>query len=154
MPANITQDHRFTTSTTTMMIYSTQTLTPIPIPIQTHKNPAENSSLSSSRPPSRPSSPSCSSSSSASPSPPSSSSSSSSSLENLPRKKYASGSDASVKEDCAVCLEAFRDDEWCRSLPKCLHLFHASCVDRWLTKVADCPGQARFWRLRVGHWGR
>ncbi|XP_057459233.1 RING-H2 finger protein ATL14-like [Actinidia eriantha] len=65
--------------------------------------------------------------------------SSASSPVNLPRQKYASGSASSVKEDCAVCLEAFRDDQWCRSLPKCRHLFHAGCVDRWLTKVANCP---------------
>ncbi|KAL6973652.1 RING-type E3 ubiquitin transferase [Sarracenia purpurea var. burkii] len=59
----------------------------------------------------------------------------------LPRLRYAAtaGVPLMAEKDCAVCLEFFREGEWCRSLPECHHTFHASCVDKWLTKVANCP---------------
>lgn len=41
--------------------------------------------------------------------------------------------------DCAVCLEGHRPGERCRVLPRCKHVFHAACVDRWLVKVPACP---------------
>uniref|UniRef100_A0A5B7BIH6 RING-type domain-containing protein n=1 Tax=Davidia involucrata TaxID=16924 RepID=A0A5B7BIH6_DAVIN len=56
----------------------------------------------------------------------------------LPRLKYAAGLLERAK-DCAVCLESFKEGEWCRSLPVCNHMFHENCVDNWLTKVPNCP---------------
>ncbi|XAR51219.1 hypothetical protein NMG60_11005781 [Bertholletia excelsa] len=55
----------------------------------------------------------------------------------LPRLKYANG--GSLKNECAVCLDCLADGEYCRSLPACGHVFHASCVDKWLTEAASCP---------------
>ncbi|XP_071726877.1 RING-H2 finger protein ATL56-like [Rutidosis leptorrhynchoides] len=45
----------------------------------------------------------------------------------------------SVSTDCSICLEGFKDDEFCRKIPVCNHVFHANCVDSWLTKVPNCP---------------
>ncbi|KAI3882620.1 hypothetical protein MKX03_007564 [Papaver bracteatum] len=42
-------------------------------------------------------------------------------------------------QDCIVCLERFIKGESCRSLPRCKHFFHASCVDSWLIQVPSCP---------------
>ncbi|KAI3932995.1 hypothetical protein MKW98_029228 [Papaver atlanticum] len=42
-------------------------------------------------------------------------------------------------QDCIVCLERFIKGESCRSLPRCNHVFHASCVDSWLIQVPSCP---------------
>ncbi|KAA8522795.1 hypothetical protein F0562_009218 [Nyssa sinensis] len=56
----------------------------------------------------------------------------------LPSQKYAAGLPEAAK-DCPVCLESFKEGEWCRSLPVCNHMFHENCVDKWLTKVLNCP---------------
>ncbi|VVB16340.1 unnamed protein product [Arabis nemorensis] len=41
--------------------------------------------------------------------------------------------------DCVVCIDGFRQGQWCRRLPRCGHVFHRKCVDSWLIKVATCP---------------
>ena len=41
-------------------------------------------------------------------------------------------------EPCAVCREALRKGELVRRLP-CLHVFHATCIARWLCVKATCP---------------
>ncbi|XP_021803146.1 RING-H2 finger protein ATL56-like [Prunus avium] len=41
--------------------------------------------------------------------------------------------------DCVVCLDAFRDGQWCRKLAACNHVFHRRCLDTWLVKVSACP---------------
>ncbi|WJX91177.1 RING-type E3 ubiquitin transferase [Trifolium repens] len=40
---------------------------------------------------------------------------------------------------CAVCLDGFRNGQWCRNLAACGHVFHRRCIDTWLLKVATCP---------------
>ncbi|KAF8044630.1 hypothetical protein N665_7398s0001, partial [Sinapis alba] len=41
--------------------------------------------------------------------------------------------------ECVVCIDGFRQGQWCRKLPGCGHVFHRKCVDFWLVKVATCP---------------
>lgn len=41
--------------------------------------------------------------------------------------------------DCAVCLDSFKDGDYCRRLPNCQHYFHVQCVDVWLAKSPFCP---------------
>ncbi|XP_057786576.1 E3 ubiquitin-protein ligase RING1-like [Salvia miltiorrhiza] len=41
--------------------------------------------------------------------------------------------------DCAVCLNDFRDGEAVRLLPKCSHAFHLDCIDTWLRSHKNCP---------------
>lgn len=40
--------------------------------------------------------------------------------------------------NCAVCLEAFVAGDQQRTLP-CFHIFHARCVDNWLSTSTFCP---------------
>ncbi|KAJ8436815.1 hypothetical protein Cgig2_032043 [Carnegiea gigantea] len=49
--------------------------------------------------------------------------------------------DAGVKMtgECVVCLGPFEENETLRLLPKCGHVFHAECVDIWLSSHATCP---------------
>ncbi|KAE8795327.1 RING-H2 finger protein ATL2G [Hordeum vulgare] len=53
--------------------------------------------------------------------------------------------DGSVDEDeeedaeCAVCLAVMVDGEASRRLPRCMHVFHRSCVDVWLREHSTCP---------------
>ncbi|XP_059441793.1 RING-H2 finger protein ATL14-like [Corylus avellana] len=37
--------------------------------------------------------------------------------------------------NCVICLEEFKDKEWCRFFPHCNHKFHVPCIDAWL----ECP---------------
>ncbi|BFG36158.1 hypothetical protein CerSpe_224320 [Prunus speciosa] len=39
---------------------------------------------------------------------------------------------------CAVCLCEFKDGEAIRVLPECMHLFHAECIDMWLSSHSNC----------------
>lgn len=41
-------------------------------------------------------------------------------------------------EPCAVCRDVMRCGDLVRRLP-CLHVFHASCIARWLCVRATCP---------------
>ncbi|KAM7494915.1 hypothetical protein LguiB_029524 [Lonicera macranthoides] len=40
---------------------------------------------------------------------------------------------------CAICLCDFEEGEELRTLPECLHSFHAPCIDMWLFSHSDCP---------------
>ncbi|XP_021840489.2 E3 ubiquitin-protein ligase ATL15-like [Spinacia oleracea] len=41
--------------------------------------------------------------------------------------------------ECAVCLSPYEEEETLRLLPKCDHVFHLLCVDRWLAAHTTCP---------------
>ncbi|KAM3407863.1 hypothetical protein ACQJBY_001289 [Aegilops geniculata] len=41
--------------------------------------------------------------------------------------------------ECAVCLAVMVDGEAARRLPRCMHVFHRSCVDVWLREHSTCP---------------
>ncbi|KFK28476.1 hypothetical protein AALP_AA7G001200 [Arabis alpina] len=41
--------------------------------------------------------------------------------------------------DCSICLGEFNEDESLRLLPKCNHIFHVVCIDRWLKSHSNCP---------------
>ncbi|KAG1354903.1 RING-H2 finger protein ATL16 [Cocos nucifera] len=41
--------------------------------------------------------------------------------------------------ECAVCLNEFREEEKLRLLPSCSHAFHIDCIDIWLQFNANCP---------------
>lgn len=51
------------------------------------------------------------------------------------RGSYADG----ILGDCTVCTEAFMSSDTVRVLP-CGHIYHHSCIDRWLLNfAATCP---------------
>ncbi|KFK29617.1 hypothetical protein AALP_AA7G157300 [Arabis alpina] len=56
----------------------------------------------------------------------------------LPQFKF-SDEKTEFGSDCVVCIDGFRQGQWCRRLPRCGHVFHRKCVDSWLIKVATCP---------------
>ncbi|GKV18126.1 hypothetical protein SLEP1_g28547 [Rubroshorea leprosula] len=35
-------------------------------------------------------------------------------------------------EDCAVCLEKYEDGDAIRVLPRCKHMFHKECLEKWI----------------------
>ncbi|KAK7244303.1 hypothetical protein RIF29_39123 [Crotalaria pallida] len=41
--------------------------------------------------------------------------------------------------ECVICLNNFGEDDSCRVLPMCKHIFHSDCIDKWLIIHATCP---------------
>ncbi|GAB4855100.1 hypothetical protein Ancab_023683 [Ancistrocladus abbreviatus] len=42
--------------------------------------------------------------------------------------------------ECAVCLSVLEKEDMARLLPDCKHIFHASCIDKWLISgQLTCP---------------
>ncbi|KAG7557169.1 Zinc finger RING-type [Arabidopsis suecica] len=63
-------------------------------------------------------------------------------IESFPSFIYtkARGIEPGIGElECVVCLNEFKDDETLRLVPPCVHVFHADCVDIWLSHSSTCP---------------
>ncbi|WOL20573.1 hypothetical protein Cni_G29378 [Canna indica] len=60
-------------------------------------------------------------------------------VESLPFFRFSSLRGVRDGLECAVCLSKFAGKEVLRLLPKCKHVFHIDCVDRWLEANSTCP---------------
>ncbi|GAB5359105.1 hypothetical protein AAMO2058_000516000 [Amorphochlora amoebiformis] len=40
-------------------------------------------------------------------------------------------------ESCAICVDDYKTGDLLRVMPKCGHLFHITCIDKWLMESAD-----------------
>ena len=40
---------------------------------------------------------------------------------------------------CAICLATTWDKQQLSRMPRCEHVFHTRCVDKWFLRSADCP---------------
>eukprot|EP01102_Stenamoeba_stenopodia_P002958 TRINITY_DN12894_c0_g1_i1.p1 TRINITY_DN12894_c0_g1~~TRINITY_DN12894_c0_g1_i1.p1 ORF type:complete len:244 (-),score=27.75 TRINITY_DN12894_c0_g1_i1:79-810(-) len=47
--------------------------------------------------------------------------------------------DVTPVTECCICLGDFVEGEQLRKLPGCGHLFHISCIDKWLEDHKTCP---------------
>ncbi|KAJ7523994.1 hypothetical protein O6H91_18G072100 [Diphasiastrum complanatum] len=59
--------------------------------------------------------------------------------ESFPVVAYSAAQIANNPAECAVCLSEFQEGEKARWLPKCGHVFHLECIDRWLFSQSTCP---------------
>jgi hypothetical protein len=57
----------------------------------------------------------------------------------LPKFEYRDTGDESDRWECAICLCTMADGEVARQLPRCMHVFHRTCVDMWLVAHTTCP---------------
>ncbi|KAG0531104.1 hypothetical protein BDA96_05G245100 [Sorghum bicolor] len=53
--------------------------------------------------------------------------------------RCAGGARGRRGETCSVCLSQLVDGEKVRVLTACMHYFHATCVEAWLHRKANCP---------------
>eukprot|EP00250_Pteridium_aquilinum_P011407 c20044_g1_i1 orf=142-963(+) len=63
-------------------------------------------------------------------------------LEKLPRHTVTKDNELDSSGDsksCIICLQELLQGETVRSLPLCHHVFHMSCVDKWLVRHGSCP---------------
>ncbi|CAK8538808.1 unnamed protein product [Lathyrus sativus] len=40
---------------------------------------------------------------------------------------------------CSICFQDLEDGELVRVLPKCSHVYHLECIDKWLLQQGSCP---------------
>ncbi|CAI8586869.1 unnamed protein product [Vicia faba] len=40
---------------------------------------------------------------------------------------------------CSICFQDFENGELVRILPKCCHIYHLECIDKWLVQQGSCP---------------
>ncbi|KAL3518040.1 hypothetical protein ACH5RR_020629 [Cinchona calisaya] len=41
--------------------------------------------------------------------------------------------------ECSICLGGFEENDRIKVIPRCMHVFHCECVDKWLQNQASCP---------------
>lgn len=41
--------------------------------------------------------------------------------------------------ECPICLGLFEENERMKVIPKCMHVYHLECLDKWLQSHANCP---------------
>ncbi|KAH7438549.1 hypothetical protein KP509_04G019800 [Ceratopteris richardii] len=64
------------------------------------------------------------------------------SLEMLPKYLVTKDNSLDAHGDsisCAICLQELQQGEIVRNLPRCNHMFHMSCLDKWLVIHGSCP---------------
>ncbi|MFS7957450.1 putative transcription factor C2H2 family [Helianthus anomalus] len=44
-----------------------------------------------------------------------------------------------IDTECSICLSDYGTSDVVRLLPECGHLFHVSCIDKWLKVHPTCP---------------
>ncbi|XP_015973327.1 NEP1-interacting protein 2 isoform X1 [Arachis duranensis] len=57
----------------------------------------------------------------------------------LPFQKFKSNKKLMYMSSCSICFQDFEDEELIRILPKCGHIFHLQCIDKWLIQQGSCP---------------
>ena len=44
-----------------------------------------------------------------------------------------------IDDECAICCQALAGEIRIKEMPSCRHLFHGSCIQRWLKRELSCP---------------
>ncbi|PKA48750.1 Putative RING-H2 finger protein ATL12 [Apostasia shenzhenica] len=60
-------------------------------------------------------------------------------IQSLPFFRFSDFKGSREGLECAVCLSRFQDSDIVRLLPRCKHVFHIDCLDRWLYSHSSCP---------------
>jgi hypothetical protein len=46
---------------------------------------------------------------------------------------------ADETRDCSICQTAYTDGQALRTITRCEHMFHKSCIDPWFARNSQCP---------------
>ncbi|GFQ01020.1 RING-H2 finger protein atl57 [Phtheirospermum japonicum] len=57
----------------------------------------------------------------------------------LPLVAYGRAAKHRMIDDCPICLSEFEERETVKLIPYCGHVFHAWCIDTWLSSHVDLP---------------
>ena len=62
-------------------------------------------------------------------------------LKNLGSYKLIKEGDELIKKECCcnICMCQYKKGEYKRVLPKCQHIFHKKCIDKWFKENDECP---------------
>jgi len=60
-------------------------------------------------------------------------------IETIPTRKFLEGSLPVDAAKCGICLQDYEVGEELSTLPRCLHHFHKTCIDKWLSINKICP---------------
>ena len=47
--------------------------------------------------------------------------------------------DSVLSENCMICMDDYKINQFKRILPICNHYFHKKCIDKWFKKTITCP---------------
>ena len=47
--------------------------------------------------------------------------------------------DLVLSENCMICMDDYKINQFKRILPTCNHYFHKKCIDKWFKKTITCP---------------
>jgi hypothetical protein len=47
--------------------------------------------------------------------------------------------DSVLSENCMICMDDYKINQFKRILPTCNHYFHKKCIDKWFKKTITCP---------------
>jgi hypothetical protein len=59
--------------------------------------------------------------------------------EKINKSEKIKKNDKILTEQCFICMDDYKQNQFKRVLPKCNHYFHKKCIDKWLKKKASCP---------------
>jgi len=45
----------------------------------------------------------------------------------------------SISEECSICRHLLNDNDICRKINQCNHIFHQNCLDTWFNRHTTCP---------------
>jgi len=60
-------------------------------------------------------------------------------LSTLPTRIFKKNSMSKEEAKCGICLSDYEEGEELKTLPRCLHNFHTTCIDKWLGINKICP---------------
>ena len=47
--------------------------------------------------------------------------------------------DTVLNDNCMICMDEYKINQFKRILPTCNHFFHKKCIDKWFKKNITCP---------------
>jgi len=53
--------------------------------------------------------------------------------------RFCDFTETNISDNCSICQLAFNDNDICRLIKSCKHVFHLECIDIWFSDHITCP---------------